>query len=366
MSRELSPLQVAFSEADWDRLERTWAAWWAGELPRPVVMIEGLAPTPDGIAIPDIHNLGALAASFPGSASADDVLDYYQPRLEAKRYYGDIWPRWKPTFGPGVMAGFLGAKATVMPNTVWFEPSQRVPVGEMRLCYAPDNPLWRRVQDLTQRAVDRWGNALVVAITDLGCNLDVLSALVTAGQLLLDVTDSPIEVARLAGEITSLWLRYYDELYDIVQGTGRGTTPWATIWSPRRCYMLQSDFSYMLSPRMFERFVLPDLAASCERLDHAFYHLDGSGQIRHLNALLSLERLHGIQWIPGDGAPPPEEWLPLLGRIRAAGKLCQLYVSPEGALTIARALGGRGFAFYINQPMEQDEAAGYIRLLSSC
>ena len=109
--------------------------------------------------------------------------------------------------------------------------------------------------------------------------------------------------------------------------------------------MLQSDFSYMISPRMFERLILPDLTACCDALAYPFYHLDGKGQVKHLDMLLSIERLAGIQWIPGDGAPPPEEWLPLLKRIRDGGKLCQLFVSPEGALKIARELGGKGFVF---------------------
>jgi 5-methyltetrahydrofolate--homocysteine methyltransferase len=109
--------------------------------------------------------------------------------------------------------------------------------------------------------------------------------------------------------------------------------------------MLQCDFAYMISPRMFERFVLPDLESCCAALDHGFYHLDGKGQIPHLDMLLSLDRLRGIQWVPGDGAPPVEEWIPLLGRIVAAGKRCQVYVSPEGATEIVRALGGTGFAF---------------------
>ena len=129
--------------------------------------------------------------------------------------------------------------------------------------------------------------------------------------------------------------------------------------------MLQSDFAYMISPQMFERFVMPDIAACCDSLDHGFYHLDGKGQIRHLDLLLSLERLRGIQWVSGYGQPPPEEWLPLLRRIRDGGKLHQLYVSPEGALTIAQEIGGRGFAFHIQQLMNREEAGAFIRLLAS-
>jgi 5-methyltetrahydrofolate--homocysteine methyltransferase len=202
-----------------------------------------------------------------------------------------------------------------------------------------------------------------VGHTDLGGNLDILASLLTTEQLLFALCDHPREVARLAGCLTRLWLRYYDALYALVEPAGRGTTPWAAIWSPARCYMLQSDFAYMISPRMFERFVLPDLAACCGRLDHAFYHLDGVGQLPHLDHLLALKRLRGIQWIPGDGQPPPEGWLSVLQRIRDAGKLCQLYVSPEGARTIARELGGRGFAFFIDRPMSGAEAERFLRMV---
>ena len=238
-------------------------------------------------------------------------------------------------------------------------------VGELVPAYEADNIWWQRVQELTQAAVKRWGDDVAVGHTDLGGNLDILASLHTTQELLFDLYDAPDEVTRLAGEISQLWLRYYDELLNSIRAAGRGTTPWAAIWSAEQCYMLQSDISYMLSPQMFERFVLPDIAACCQALDHTFYHLDGEGQIRHLDMLLSLECLRGIQWIPGDGQPPPEKWLPLLSRIREAGKLCQLYTTPQGARTIVRALGGSGFAFYISQPMAPDEADGFLGALAA-
>lgn len=105
--------------------------------------------------------------------------------------------------------------------------------------------------------------------------------------------------------------------------------------------MLQCDLSYMISSQMFERFVHGDLVACCEELDYAFYHLDGKGEIPHLDHLLSIGRLRGIQWQPGAGQPMAERWLDLLQRIREWGKLCQIYVTRQGALTVQRELGGR-------------------------
>jgi hypothetical protein len=54
-----------------------------------------------------------------------------------------------------------------------------------------------------------------------------------------------------------------------------------------------------------------------------------------------------------------------LKRIRDGGKLCQLYVSPQGARTIVDELGGRGFALYIAGILSRDEAQGLLRSLGA-
>ncbi len=359
-----APIEIDFTEEAWARLERNWTAWWAGELDRPMVMIEGREPHPGGSS-PPLGWEKLFASEFPLETPVESIVDHYQWHLETHRFYGDAWPRWWPNFGPGIIAGFAGARVKPEPLTVWYEPAERNSIEKIRPGYDANNIWWQRVSDLTRAAVERWGDRVCVGHTDLGGNLDILASLRTTEQLLFDVSDAPEEVARLGGEITRLWLRYYEALHSIIQKSGRGTTPWAHVWSPGRCYMLQSDFSYMISPRMFERFALPDLAACCDALDHGFYHLDGKGQIKHLDMLLSLERLHGIQWIPGDGRPPPEGWLPLLKRIRDGGKLCQLYVSPQGARTIVDELGGRGFALYIAGILSRDEAQDLLRTLGA-
>lgn len=351
-------INVHFSEEDWQRIERDWSAWWAGELDRPMVVMDN----PFSYSIPM-----EMTEEFLQDKPVDEVLDHFQTILEFRQFYGDAWPKWWPDFGPGIMAGFLGANAHCDPRvpTVWFDSPDMRPIEKLTLAYDPDNFWWKRILALTRGAIERWGSAVSVAHTDLGGNLDILASFRTTEQLLLDLYDAPEEVLRLAGEITPLWLRYYEELDNVIQKSGRGTTPWAPIWSPRRCYMLQSDFSFMISPEMFEKFVLPDLEGCCRRMEHAFYHLDGPGEIRHLDMLLSLDSLKGIQWIPGDGQPPPNEWLALLKRIRDGGKLCQVYVEAEGARTIVRELGGRGFVFYImsfiNSP---EEANDFLRMLA--
>ena len=57
--------------------------------------------------------------------------------------------------------------------------------------------------------------------------------------------------------------------------------------------------------------------------------------------------------------------MPLLARIRDAGKLCQLYVTANGAREIVREVGGRGFALYVINPMSPEEARDFVNLLAA-
>jgi hypothetical protein len=351
---------VRFADTDWERVERDYKAWWAHDLGRPLVQILGKEYDPD-ISYPEIQ---AFASNYPLETPAAQVIRDAALDLEATRYYGDAFPRWWVNFGPGIIAGFLGSRVNSVTETVWFAPTELREAGQIDFAYKVDNPWWLRVKELTSAAVEAWGSQVQVSHTDLGGNLDILASFRTTQGLLLDLYDAPEQVDRLVGQITRLWLRYYDELDAIIRPSCRGTTPWAPIWSAQRSYMLQCDFSYMISPEMFERFVMPDLVACCGYLDAGFYHLDGLGQIPHLDLLLGLPRLRGIQWIPGDGAPPPHEWLGLLKRIIDGGKLCQVYVSAEGARTIVKNLGGRGFLLTVQDEMTANEADAFLKLLA--
>jgi hypothetical protein len=351
---------LQFTPQDWDRLKQDWTAWWHNELDRPMVVVD-VYEWQGRSFVPQFDGWDVEQDIFP----VDPVLDYYQEILENVTFYGDSWPRWWPNFGAGIIAGFQGASIGVDENTVWFEPPVNVGLGDIQPQFDADNYWWRWVKAITQAGVERWRNQITIATTDLGGNLDILASLRGTQNLLIDLYDAPEVVDRLVAETTRLWLRYFDELHKVIKTADNGTTSWAPMWCPGRYYMLQSDFAYMISPPMFERFVLPDLETICNHLDHGFYHLDGKGQIPHLDMMLAIENLRGIQWIPGDGAPPPDQWLPLLKRIRDAGKLCQVYVSAKGALTIAKELGGKGFTFMIIDSLPEQEIDGLIKELYS-
>ena len=339
-------LKLRFSEDDWLRTKRDWSAWWAGDLERPLVVMECL----EFLDRYDPHCASVFLGNYPLDAPVDGILDEFTPRLENTHYLGDSFPRFWLNFGPGIAAAFAGAQVHPRWDTTWFTPGKIRNIHDLHINGDWENPWWKRVEEFTLAAITRWGQDLTVGITDLGGNLDIIASLRDTRQLLMDVMKAPQEVDRLVKETIKLWQACFDRLYNIISTSRRGITCWGPCWSDGRGYMLQSDFSYMISPQMFERFVLPDLASCCATMDYAFYHLDGKGQLVHLDSILSITNLRGIQWVPGYGKPPCEEWLPLLKKIRSAGKLCQVTVSPQGALTIMQELGGKGFTFVLDEP----------------
>jgi 5-methyltetrahydrofolate--homocysteine methyltransferase len=343
-----------FTDQDWERVEGDTLAWWKGELDRPLVYLAVTDPLPTNALEAPLYSFWS---NYPLDMPAQALLDRLEPVVAATHYYGDAFPWWWLNFGPGIAAGFLGAEVHSVSEpseTVWFSPAQTASLEDIELKYDPKNMWWQRVKELTTALVERFEGNLAVSHTDLGGNLDILASFRETQNLIFDLIDQPEAVARLTQTITNLWLRYYEELDAIIRPACRGTSCWTPIWSPGKTYMLQSDFSYMISPEMFEQFVLPDLTTCCDHLDHGFYHLDGKGQIPHLDMLLSIKRLRGIQWIPGDGQPPPQDWLSLLKRIRDGGKLCQVFVTPQGARKIVKHLGGRGFYLVIQAGLSQD------------
>lgn len=274
-------------------------------------------------SLPDVGYDGDHPFSVPPEA----IVDRWEYDLSRQTFLGDAFPHAWPNFGAGVAAAFLGADTDIGRDSIWFHPDRHCEIKDLDFTnrYNPDNPWFRRVKAIYMAARERFGGEVQLGMTDLGGSLDIVSTFRPGEELLMDLYDHPEEVKRTTWEAHHMWWKYYEELAGLLTSSNHGSTAWAALYSDTPYYMLQCDFSYMIGPDMFEEFVKPELAASCRRLSHSFYHLDGVGQIPHLESLLSIQELDGIQWIQGDGKPPTEEWVELYRRIQEAGKRIQIF-----------------------------------------
>ena len=289
---------------------------------------------------------------------AEAIVDRWDYDMRTRKFLGDAFPCAWLNFGPGVLATFLGARLENTADTAWYHPPGIKDIRDLHFELNPDDVWFRRISDIYRACVDRWQGEVQIAMTDLGGNLDILSTFRPSERLLLDLYDHPDEVKRLTWEAHECWFQAFEAFNAILQPSNPGYTAWTPIYSEDPYYMLQCDFCYMIGPDMFDEFVKPELAATCQRLGNPFYHLDGPGELPHLDSLLAIDELKGVQWVPGDGAPPQREWPQVYRKIREAGKLIQLLDIHDTLDPIAEALGSaRGIIAIGGMPIEQEQEA---------
>ncbi len=272
------------------------------------------------------------AERFPDPVSPEqkwEDLKYREAKtlydIEHHRYHADGFPSVFTNFGPGSFAACIGGSFRSAFNTVWFENEP---------FFVPENWAERksvqidresRMYKLTEE-FSEWllsnTDKFVTSICDIGGTYDIVASLRGTENLLYDLYDYPDEVKALRNEIAPLWKQYYLEQSARLFERQGCMSSWMPIWSDKPYYPLQCDFSAMISPDTFREFILPDLISQTEFMERSIYHLDGMGEIPHLDMILSMPRLNAIQWNPGAGKASLADpcWFDLLNRIHAAGK----------------------------------------------
>ena len=312
---------------DWNREEELWEKWWNKTLGRPLFQIAAPAPA-DYVALPkkSCHRFFPMYDfSVPATAIIADVVE--DLRNDFPSYRDARFPSSWFNFGPGVLAALIGGEGRCGDDTIWFHPGRfaGIDIGDISIRLDRDCAWFRRLEEFFLAAGQQEG-IIHFGQTDIGGTVDVLSSLRPGEMLIYDLFDHPDEVKRLTWEIHHAWFEAFDYFNSLLPQNNHGYSAWAGLLSRRSHYMLQCDFAYMISPDQFAEFILPELAASCRRIDRPFYHLDGKGQLPHLDLLLSIPELAGIQWVPGAGAPDCSHWPEVYRKIAAADRLMQVFV----------------------------------------
>jgi len=260
--------------------------------------------------------------------NVDYVIAAAESALAGTHYAGDALPVFCPWLGPDQFAAWLGAELLLRPrqSTSWSKPFVRDWDRHSELRIEPDNYWWRIYLQILRESVRVGQGKWVTGYPDLHSGIDGLSAIRGAEELAADLVTRPAVIHRAMRQVTELWKFVVDTVSAILLPARQGTSNWTTGWSRDRFLCIgQNDYSCMISAPMFEEFCWQDNFECCAHVDHALYHLDGPGALRHLPLLLRLARLDCIQWIQGAGQPLPSEWVPLLQQIQAGGKSVQLY-----------------------------------------
>lgn len=280
---------------------------------------------------------------------------------------GEAVPYLPLNMGPGSLGTFLGAQPVFEPHTVWYKPCITDGSLDQPISLDPRNNRWLDQHlELTDALLAASEQQFFVGMPDLIENIDVLAAMRDSQTLLLDLIERPQWVEQRLWEINEAFFRAFDIFYErLSRQQGGGNWFFFEIWGPGKTAKVQCDFSCMISPSMFRRFVVPALTAQCGWLDYSMYHLDGEGALGHLDALLEIEPLKAIEWTPtgawGDDPQNPRgaspAWHDMYRRIKSAGKSVQAVgLRASEVVGLIEAVGPQGL-FIQCFVRDEDEAS---------
>ena len=226
--------------------------------------------------------------------------------------------------GPGSLAACIGGVFKLADDTVWFDTTQVISDWENypNLLLDKECEMYKIIKDITEYSLQHSENRHYTSICDIGGGFDILASLRGTNELLYDMYDYPEKLKKASEDIDKLWLDYYNDNIENMKKYQDGYTSWMPIWNDKKWAPLQCDYSAMISPDMFKEFILPSLQRQTKYLENSVYHLDGPGEVPHLDHLLGIKELNAIQWTPGAGNSDVgnEIWFPMYRKIQDSGK----------------------------------------------
>ena len=349
------PHPLAF-KPDLAEAARRWEAFYAGDvIDRPVVCVT--APRD-----------GARRPPRPGYrervlGDMDAVIDAELAYAESIYWGGEAVPAFMPSFGPDEVAVFCGAELKwrdASGDTNWSVPF----VGDwdeaLPLRIQEDNPLWQRCLAFYRRAADRTAGKMLLTMLDLHTNMDLLLAVRGGERLCMDCIDQPETIDRAMESARAV----FPVVWDAVSRAGRMDELGYChgYYSMQGAATLQCDFSCMISPAMFRRWVLPALEEEAAIARHVIYHWDGPGALVHTADLVASKGLHSLSYVPGAGHGSHLDNIEILKRVQAGGRAVQAWASPEEVKIMHRQLKPE-LVFYCTwakSPAEADELLDWL------
>lgn len=324
---------------NWDDVKKRFEAWWKCEnKDAPIFCMRVDEKDIESELFKSIKNTDDRWLNI------DKVIEREETIIENCQFPGEGYPGITPYIGPGSLGTFLGAIPGFDMGTVWYDPCFD-DITKADINFDPNNKWWKWTLEFTEKALERGKGKYLVEMPDIVENLDTIAALVGSEPLLYHLYDYPEEIHRLQKKILPVWFKVFDHLYNMIKDEDGGMCfGFFGIYAAGKMAKLQCDFSAMISPDMFHEFVFPYLKEQSDCLDYALYHLDGPGELPHLDQILSIDSINAVQWVPLPGEHDPGDpcWDSLYRKILDAGKSIHCTMPVERVEPFIKRLGKKG------------------------
>lgn len=311
---------------DIEEAYQRWQAFYAGELiDRPPICVTAPRNGSEGVKPITYHD--------KVFSKIDTILDQELKNAEATFWGGEAVPSFYPSFGPDEIAVFTGAElrwSIDSPDTNWSIPYVENWVHHLPLDLKNTHPLYQRQLEIYRQAAAKFKGKILLVPPDLHTNMDLLAAIRGPQRLCMDLIDYPDLIDDAMKDARRIFRELWLSLVAAGQMNRYGYALEShALYSKDGSATLQCDFSIMMSPAMFRRWVLPALEEEAEIVKHVVYHWDGPGALVHMADLLASRGLHTLSFVPGDGHGDPVDHLETYKQIQSGGKAVHVWGTPD-------------------------------------
>ena len=347
MDNELTSLRLKY-KPDLDLTKKYWGAFWNREIiDRPCIAV---------IAPKDKTRQKEKPPYMAGSnGQYEKPLKMFDEWADSTYFGGEAIPFFDISFGTDQFSAFLGAELKMAKNrrTSWAKPfvtDWKTADIELK----EDNSTWEKMLEYMRFAAEFSKEKFLLTMMDFHSNMDCLAAIRGPQNLCLDIIDCPDEVERAMKKVNAIYESIYEGIYEAGNMKQCGTIGWLPYYCEGKFAVMECDFICMVSPEHACRFVIPALIKEASFLDHSIYHYDGVGALPHLDNILAIHEIDGIQWVPGAGQPPLIEWMDLLKKIQKAGKGVYIGCSAAEVKVFHRELRPEGVLYSVETSSKQE------------
>lgn len=340
-------------------IQERYELWWQG---RGSIVNVNVSETNSG----DGYQLGCFGPEWYERYHTDPKFNAEEnrKRINETPLIGDTIPVAMSDYGVNTLASYFGCDERFAEDTIWYDPFLSDDTQDQILSVDPDNKWWKVHLEILNE-LKKYDNEFFVGLAALTQGIDCLFS-VRGSEIMSDFYTRPAWVHEKLKQIQSEFFKAFDLMYDLTKREdGSMVFGYFSLWGKGKTTQTQCDISAMISPGMFDEFVMPYLTDCCDRMEKTLYHLDGTQAAIHLPSLLSIKSLNAIEWSPqssleGGGNP---RWYELYEKILSAGKALQVVESgPEETVELFRHFGSAGL-YVMTTRMSRQEAERMLEQL---
>ena len=162
--------------------------------------------------------------------------------------------------------------------------------------FSLDNLWVARCLEMLEALVRLSDGRFPVGVTLMRGVSDLLAALLGLERTIYAMLDEPAQVHALAEQIVDFWIAFGQAQLDVCTPYQDGYGAFLyNLWAPGRCLWLQEDAAALLSPDLFERFILPHDRRIAQAFEYCGLHMHPARYIPYeplLDTDLSALELH--------------------------------------------------------------------------